>query len=708
MTKFISRSKVIDIVGDGFKLCDITVSVRLQNGEIVSLSPTEVEEASATFTADKATATLTIYEDEGVTTLRAEGGLIRDRSKNQFFDNGETNLHSHGSLYVNFKSIDGLKSYSASDLTVFWTENAAIGQTDIRKVVSKTQAIIYEGTNNFGCLFATCDKKYKSMFEGSENGLSVVLQSYKRGMLEFSSVLFFLATDKEPYALPERITTYGLKFLGKKAAPASEKRYPEIFEYLGWCSWDAFPLCVSHEGMLEKAEEFKQKNIPVRWGIIDDMWSLLDGENSRALQHDRKLVSFKADPKQFPHGLKAAITDMNEKYGIKIGIWHPFTGYWHGFAPDGETAKEYSRYLTENEDGRLIVKPTAEDMFGYHNAFYTYLKDAGAEFVKVDNQSALEWFYRNMGTVGEIATAVHTGIEGAVGLNFDGAIINCMGCATENIWNRPNSVVNRCSGDFLPEDRKWFVKHILQCTYTCYFYSGLFKGDYDMFWTDDGQAVKNCLLRAMSGGPIYVSDKVGRSVAERLLPCVLADGRILRCNNSAVPTGECLTVDARVSGKSYNVWNCTDNGFVVAAFNLDKNEAPVKGEIDPFTLPGANSDKYLAYDFFSGDAVVMNKGDKNSFDLKNYDEFKFLNFLPVNNGFALIGLTDKYITSATYEQFGKNKYTVKNGGKFAFYAENAPKAVFVDGEKVSPEIKNNYYVVDLGQTDLSHILEFEF
>ena len=49
---------------------------------------------------------------------------------------------------------------------------------------------------------------------------------------------------------------------------------------------------------------------------------------------------------------------------------------------------------------------------------------------------------------------------------------------------------------------------------------------------------------------------------------------------------------------------------MLAAFNLDENEAPVKGEIDPFTLPRANSDKYLAYDFFSGDAVVMNKGDK--------------------------------------------------------------------------------------------------
>jgi hypothetical protein len=355
-----------------------------------------------------------------------------------------------------------------------------------------------------------------------------------------------------------------------------------------------------------------------------------------------------------------------------------------------------------------MVKPTAEDMFGYHNAFYTYLKDAGIEFVKVDNQSSIEWFYRNMGTVGEVADAVHTGIEGAVGLNFDGTIINCMGCATENIWNRPNSLINRCSGDFLPEDRKWFIDHIIQCTYTCYFYSGLFKGDFDMFWTDDAQADKNCLLRAISGGPVYVSDKLGRSVAERLLPLALADGKLLRCNNSAVPTADCLMENPISSKKAYKVWNVTDNGFVVAAYNLDKEEKPVSGKISPFDLPNANADKYLHYDFFNKKSYVMNKGETIEVTLNNYDDYKFCNFIPVVNGFAPIGLVDKYVTSATFEVFGKNKYKVLNGGKFAFYAETEPKQILVDGEKVSPIKNENHYIVELQEINVSHILEFEF
>ena len=708
MFKFVKNSKTVDLIGEGVAFKNISFAVKTEDGKIFVIPVTEFSENSIYGSVEQAEARVKIYEENGFLTLSAEGGLIRDRSKKQFYDHSNTNLNVNAAFSLTFTEIEGLKSYTASNLTVFWTQNDVIGSNDIKEVPPKTQAIVYEGENTFGCLFATCDKQYKSVFEGGEDGLSVSLQSYKRGLMKFSSVLFFFATDKESYYLPQKVTAYGLKFLGKKAAPANEKRYPEIFEYLGWCSWDAFPYCVSHQGLLDKCEEFKSKNIPIRWGIIDDMWSTIDGENNSAVMHDRKLVDFKADPKQFPNGLKAAISEVKEKYGIKIGAWHPMTGYWYGFDQNGETAKEYANYLTQNDDVRMVVKPTVEAMFGYHNAFYTYLKDAGIEFVKVDNQSGLEWFYRNMGTIGEVATALHTGVEGAVGLNFDGAIINCMGCATENIWNRPNSLINRCSGDFLPENRKWFIDHIIQCTYTCYFYSGLFKGDFDMFWTDDGQAVKNCLLRAISGGPVYVSDKLGRSVAGRLLPLALADGKLLRCNNSAVPTADCLMENPINSHKAYKVWNETNNGFVVAAFNLDKDEKPVSGKISPFELPNTKADKYLQYDFFNGEARIINKGEYVEVTLNNYDDYRFCNFIPVDNGFSPIGLVDKYVTSATYEKFGKNKYKVLNGGKFAFFSEKEPQKILVDGEKTSPIKTNNYYVLDLGEINASHILEFEF
>ena len=54
--------------------------------------------------------------------------------------------------------------------------------------------------------------------------------------------------------------------------------------------------------------------------------------------------------------------------------------------------------------------------------------------------------------------------------------------------------------------------------------------------TNDPQALKNSVLRAISGGPIYVSDKLGESQADMLRPLTLSDGRILRTDRPAVPT----------------------------------------------------------------------------------------------------------------------------------------------------------------------------
>lgn len=43
-----------------------------------------------------------------------------------------------------------------------------------------------------------------------------------------------------------------------------ERRIPEMFRYLGWCSWDAFYKEVSEAGIRQKADEFAEKKIPMR------------------------------------------------------------------------------------------------------------------------------------------------------------------------------------------------------------------------------------------------------------------------------------------------------------------------------------------------------------------------------------------------------------------------------------------------------------
>ena len=76
-----------------------------------------------------------------------------------------------------------------------------------------------------------------------------------------------------------------------------------------------------------------------------------------------------------------------------------------------------------------------------------------------------------------------------------------------------------------------------------------------MWWTDDGQAEKNALMRAVSGGPIYVSDQLQRSRPQVLRPLATDDGRILRCDRPGMPTADCVTKDPTVSGEAMKLQN---------------------------------------------------------------------------------------------------------------------------------------------------------
>ena len=94
---------------------------------------------------------------------------------------------------------------------------------------------------------------------------------------------------------------------------------------------------------------------------------------------------------------------------------------------------------------------------------------------------------------------MHAALDQSVRENFGGTVINCMGCASDNVFSRPESAVSRCSDDFLPDDAAWFTKHILKCAFTCMYQSPLVWSDWDMWWTNDGQALKNSVLRAIIG-----------------------------------------------------------------------------------------------------------------------------------------------------------------------------------------------------------------
>ena len=559
----------------------------------------------------------------------------------------------------------------------FWCR-PAFGES-FREVPEETQGLVYEKEDgSFGVILPVVSENYKCVLEGAgEKVVRAKLFSWYEKLVDCKALAFVWAEGNNPYALLEKCAEVGLQLLGTGYRTRKMRRYPEIFEYLGWCSWDAFEIRVDEKSLLAKCQEFKDKEIPVKWAIIDDMWAEIrdfygieykDRPEMFRLMHSSKMYSFKADPYRFPNGLKGCI-DKIKDYGITVGMWHPTTGYWMGVDPEGEIYKEHKDCLIQTEDGRYIHSPKQEKAYEFYNAFHDYLRECGTEFVKIDNQSMTRRYYKKLAPVGQVARQFHNAMEASVGQHFDNQMSNCMGMASEDMWNRSVSPISRCSDDFQPENREWFTKHILQCAYNCLIQGQFYYCDWDMWWSDDGQAVKNSILRAISGGPIYVSDTFDRSRAEVLKPLALADGRILRCDKPAMPSKDCLTVDPVNSGEIFKLQNMCKSSGVLAVFNLNEKNQAVSGTVSPRDVDGIAGEEFAVYEYFSRELKIMKADEKFKLELADSEDYKLYIIVPLKGGNGVIGRIDKFIAPATVIYHGDGGFELVEEGPCA-YVEN--------------------------------------
>jgi len=355
----------------------------------------------------------------------------------------------------------------------FWC-NSTFSE-NLENIPDETQLLIAElEDNSFFAVVPVVNDRYKNVIVGKEeNVFTVRAFSWYDGLYDLSGLSFVYAVGDNPHILVENCVKEALKILNNGTRHRSERRYPDVLDYLGWCSWDSMQIRVSQEGILDKCEEFKEKNIPVKWAMIDDMWAEVREFYGQEYGSFREMVDlmysstmyhFEADPKRFPEGLKSCIDKIKE-YGLSVGIWHPTTGYWRGITPEGEAYRQLSEYLIETDDNMLVPDWHSDKSYMYYKTMHDHFRKCGVDFIKIDNQTMTRRFYKGLAPVGEIAKKFHDGMEASVGEHFDNAMINCMGMGSEDMWNRSVSPVSRCSGDFQPENKEWFKKHILQCAY---------------------------------------------------------------------------------------------------------------------------------------------------------------------------------------------------------------------------------------------------
>ena len=567
----------------------------------------------------------------------------------------------------------------------------------LSEVPEKTQLLIRKTGMEYEVFLTVCGGSCRADLCGNEEGLLLSLSGSRMHAKQLSGIPLVYGRGRDPYRILENCFRLAKKLDPDLPELRQEKNLPEMFEGIGWCTWDSLGQDVSEEAIFQKMDEFLEKGISVRWVLIDDGWSEVNRETL-------KLRSLNADPDRFPHGLAGTVQVLKEKYQVSyVGVWQAMKGYWYGIEENSEAHRMMAPYLTRYGNGELTAGATAADSFGFWNRWHRQLRQEGIDFVKIDGQGSVPAMLAGDTAHESAVRNLHTGLEASVFLNFSGNMINCMGMAPENVWGRTRSAVSRSSDDYTPTISGSIVEHLLQNAYDSVYQGNLYYNDWDMFWTDHEETGYSAIMRAVSGGPVYISDACGKTDRKMLDRLTRTDGSLLKCDGTPVLSMDCLTENRLANGQVMKVCNTCRDQIYVACFTWDVPEDGAEGVIRKEDIPGLTADRYLVLDRTAGCVCVCDDHTDYSFR-QGMREARMLLLAPEEE-ITVFGIGGKYIAGAAVRKVctsvgGCEVETVCTveadcAGDLVFYTKKEVKQILVNGESAKAEMRQGLYSLHL-------------
>ncbi|XP_042393532.1 galactinol--sucrose galactosyltransferase-like [Zingiber officinale] len=430
---------------------------------------------------------------------------------------------------------------------------------------------------------------------------------------DFRSCLYLHAGD-DPFALVKDAMRVVRSHLGTFKL-LEEKTPPAVVDKFGWCTWDAFYLKVNPEGVWDGVKRLADGGSPPGFVLIDDGWQSIahdeDSTDQEAMnrtsageqmpcrlvkfQENHKFRDYKSKKKQSAAGMGAFVGDLKAEFSTleHVYVWHALCGYWGGLRPATAglppaevlkpklspglqmTMEDLAVDKIVNNGVGLVPPDRAGELY---EGLHAYLASAGIDGVKVDVIHLLEMICEDFGGRVELAKAYYKALTDSVKKNFAGnGVIASMEHCNDFMFLATDAIcLGRVGDDFWctdpsgdPNGAFWLQGcHMVHCAYNSLWMGNFIHPDWDMFQSTHPCAAFHAASRAISGGPIYVSDSVGRHNFDLLKSLALPDGTILRCDHYALPTRDCLFLnplhDARTVLK---IWNLNKITGVLGVFN---------------------------------------------------------------------------------------------------------------------------------------------
>ncbi len=463
------------------------------------------------------------------------------------------------------------------------------------------------------------------------------------------------------------------------------KQFPEVFKYLGWCSWENYWWKIDEKVLTDVVNKIEESKLPIRYLLVDD-GHLDAGE-------DRKLRSFNPNPEKFPNGWDPLLKLRKEDKIKWMGLWNTTSGYWDTISPENNFGEELNKHLVSIERNRAYVpRNSSESANAFYDAHLGAVKQHGFDFVKVDCQARNICWY--LGTDNAVEATNHNlqALELAV-KKHTGGIINCMAHSLPCTFNTRYSAVIRCSIDYRVGKIARGKSHLLQSYHNTPWLGQTVWLDHDMFHSSDPAAGRMMAIsKAVSGGPVYLSDDPTKFVADFIRPLAYEDGFLLRPIAPAGPLADSIFVDPMRERISYRIIAPLRGGAAtVVCYNLfeptlsepigsfvrTEDYIQASAMIQPY--PGkwkVPQEGLVVFDWY--DQKAWRLEGQYSFELNGFSD-RLLHLCPIRDGWAVIGRTDKYLCPAAVEVIsskpGKLKIRLAESGPLGIWlADGIPSA----------------------------------
>lgn len=596
---------------------------------------------------------------------------------------------------------EGIGSYLFGDWES-WTKPVKVDDFK-SSLPEKIQFFLFKYRDGaYGAIMPLAGNGYVASLGSQENKFGARSVSYKDNFPAFNVPMMAIAFGHDPYQTVKNLYEVGMEVMGKKEGLRKYKSYPEIFESIGWCSWNAFGVEVTERNLMDAMATFYNNNFPVPFMLIDNGWLSVNGEE--------QLTDYVFDKKKFPNGFKKSISKLKNTYGLKdIGVWHTMNGFWSGVSKR-DFDQPYKKLLMpyyDKEDvhadtlsGKTYFSPNALSDKGqqFYEHWYSYLKDQGISFVKVDQQAVIKRVAKGQLDSGEVAPVLEIAenmeqnLQNAIKNNFNGSVINCQNMALEAVYNFGSSAIARSSDDFFPKVTSYYsleeekgnaAAHILMNVHNANWLSNLVWPDYDMFQSHHKDGAYHAIGRAISGGPIYLTDEPGKQNFKILNKLVDRNGKILRPEQPARPTEDCLfQINEPKPFKAFT--KIGETGIIGVWNTVDKDQ--VRGKLSPSDVHNIKGNKFAVYEHFSQKLIDLGKHESLPVQLGRMG-YALYNIVPIEKDIALIGLIDKYLSPKTIisQTVDEENITVKlsTSGKFAAMLPHEPVSVWVNDKKLT-------------------------